>query len=240
MIPPLPIRLAKAASLVGSHSSPDDSRESSEKSDVYVADIGCDHAYLSLHLILTNRCTHAIAADLRQGPLAAAQNNIQMYGCADKITAVLTDGLDGLDRYPITDIIICGMGGDTIMDILSRADFIKKPGMRLILQPQTAFAEVVLFLADAGFRIIAERYCTENKKAYRILCAEYIGKRQEIDMKAALVGTPTLDEDWEDYTFFCQKILGTIDKKIQGARASHCDDSYLVTLRQEILDSLVT
>ena len=228
-------RLEKAASLVGYFPSSTEERLSLCGGGTVVADVGCDHAYLSIYLVASGKCSHAIASDLREGPLASARENIEAKGMTDRIETVLTNGLDGFEKYPLTDIVICGMGGDTMMDIRSRAPFIKRRGVRLILQPQTAFAELMLYLADAGFARIAERYAIDKGKSYRVIAVEYDGISRELSLCDALVGLPTFDEDRDAYRAFCQKILHTIDKKIAGATVRHADVTALSELKRDIV-----
>lgn len=225
-------RLEKAASLVGVAYSNEDTRE------IVVADVGCDHAYLSLHLVLSGKCTRAIASDLREGPLKSAKENILKYNCESSIIPVLTSGLDNIEEYRPTDILICGMGGDTIIQILSKAAFIKQKGMRLILQPQTAFAELALYLSDNGFKIHRERFAHDHNKAYRIIAAEYTGEVYELSIFDALLGRPSFSEDTDSYRFFCQKMLSKIEKKIGGALNHNDDASSLILLRDEITNSI--
>jgi len=225
-------RLEKAASLVGVAYS------DSSDGEIVVADIGCDHAYLSLYLVLSGKCSRAIASDLREGPLNSARENIVKYHCENLITTALTDGLLGIEEYRPTDILICGMGGDTIIQILSEVNFIKQKGMRLILQPQTAFAELALYLCDNGFKVHKERYAHEHNKAYRIIAAEYTGETYELSVFEALIGRPAFQEDQLSYRFFCQKMLSKIEKKINGARNHNDDCSSLILLHEEIINSI--
>ncbi len=225
-------RLEKAASLVGLTFSNNETRET------VVADIGCDHAYLSLYLVLSGKCTRAIASDVREGPLNCAKENIQKYNCENSVIPLLTDGLTGIEAYHPTDIIICGMGGDTIIQILSNAEFIKQKGIRLILQPQTALAELALYLCDNGFKIHRERYAHDRNKAYRIIAAEYTGEKYELSIFDALIGRPVYDEDLDSYRNFCQKMLSKVQKKINGALNHEDDVSALLLLQNEILNSI--
>ena len=60
------------------------------------ADVGTDHAYLPVWLLLEGRIRRAIAADLRPGPLSRARATAQRYGCTRGIEFRLCDGLSGL------------------------------------------------------------------------------------------------------------------------------------------------
>lgn len=229
-------RLSKAATLVGLTRS----GEAASPNDITVADIGCDHGYLSLYLVLNGKCARSIASDLREGPLNSARANIRKFGCEKSIVTVLTDGLTGIHQYQPTDILICGMGGDTIIQILSAADFIRQKGLRLILQPQTAFAELALYLSDNGFQIHAERYAHDNNKAYRIIAAEYVGECEVLSVFDALIGRPSFEEDRNSYRYFCQKMLSKVEKKINGSQIHKDAPQALLVLRDEILQSMRT
>ena len=234
-------RLEKAASLVGYDSfdltaSAVIPRRCGER--VFVSDVGCDHAYLSLYLVLSGMADGAIASDVREGPLDVAKANISRYECDGKIHTLLTDGLAGVEEYDPTDIVICGMGGETIMTILNEATFVKTPGRRVILQPMTGIAEVAIYLQMNGFRVYAERYALDDKKPYRILGTAYDGVVREVSLTDAMIGKVTFDEDLGAYISFCEKNAMAIAKKANGLRASGKDASALDALYNEILQRI--
>ena len=139
-----------------------------------VADIGTDHAYLPIYLALENKITRAIASDVNEGPISKARENISKYNLDNTIDTCIANGLDGIDKYSPTDIVICGMGGELIVQILESSEYIKKQGIRLILQPMTMVKELREYLQN-GYSTIAENVVFEDNKLYQIICVEYDG-----------------------------------------------------------------
>lgn len=141
-----------------------------------IADIGTDHAFLPAYLILNDYVERALACDLRKGPLCNAEKTAQIYHIRDKIELRLSDGLDAVLPDEAYDIVICGMGGTLIRDILQRAEWIKNRKYRLILQPQSHSEDLRLFLITNGFVIISETVCEDAGRSYNIICSEYSGE----------------------------------------------------------------
>ena len=84
-----------------------------------LADIGTDHAYLPVWLVLEGRVASAIASDLRPGPLQRAKETAKTYGT--EIDCRLCNGLTCITPDEVDTIVIAGMGGETIAAILSAA-----------------------------------------------------------------------------------------------------------------------
>ena len=93
-----------------------------------VADIGCDHGYLGIHLLKSGIAASMIEADINEGPLDSARRNAAKFGVNDKMTFHLSDGLQNIPRD--FDVLVCaGMGADTMMSIIHHAsDWLKKSG----------------------------------------------------------------------------------------------------------------
>ncbi len=96
-----------------------------------VADIGTDHAYIPINLVLSGKASYAIASDVNEGPIAIAKENIEKYGVSDKIAVRVTNGLDGIEQYKPDCILICGMGGELIVNILKASEYIKNNNIML-------------------------------------------------------------------------------------------------------------
>ena len=144
------------------------------------ADIGTDHAYLPIYLIKNNISSKVLACDLRKGPLDNARENIIKAGCENKIELRLSDGLDCVKSDEVDDIIICGMGGTLIADILSRADWLKNSHYNLVLQPQSHADDLRRYLFENGFEIFKEIPVTDDGRDYIIINSAF---REKYDNK---------------------------------------------------------
>ena len=153
-----------------------------------LADIGCDHAYLPLYLCQSGKIHSALACDVAKGPCERARRNILAQGMSDKIAVVQTNGLAGLENQGVTDISICGMGGELIATILSQASFILDENIRLILLPMSRVAHLRTFLAQNGFAILDESLSSVDGKIYTCLSACYQGAPYEISLFEAEFG----------------------------------------------------
>ena len=149
------------------------------------ADIGTDHAYLPIYLIKNNISSKVLACDLRKGPLNNARENVIRAGCEDKIELRLSDGLDSVLPDEADDIIICGMGGTLIAEILSRAEWIKDSKFNLILQPQSHADDLRRCLFENGFEILDEKSVTDEGRDYLVFNSVYSGSvySREDDLK---------------------------------------------------------
>ena len=187
-----------------------------------LADIGTDHAYLPIYLVASGRVSRAVAADIGEGPIALARANIAARGLSDRIETVMTDGLLGLSEKGVTDITVCGMGGELISRILQDASFVKDKGIRLILQPMSRAATLRRYLAENGFAIIAERPCRAAGRVYSCLCAEYDGVARTLSPAEAEVGVPTLTNEAEENAFaeLLERKIKAVREKIDGLRAA--------------------
>lgn len=134
-----------------------------------LADIGTDHAYLPVSLLLEGHIPSAVAADLRKGPLDRARQTAMEYGCTDKVTFRLCDGLSGVKSYETDAIAIAGMGGETIAEILSAARWVKEKNLPVILQPMSTQPELRHWLWQNGYTIQEEKLVQESDTLYVIL-----------------------------------------------------------------------
>lgn len=136
-----------------------------------LADVGTDHGYIPLYLFQNNIISHAVAMDVNPMPLKRAQDNICAAGYGDKCEFRLSDGLEKLSEGEVTSIVIAGMGGLLMMDIISKGKSVINSKTKLFLQPMIAAPELRLFLFKNGFAIENEYLVQEENKFYNIICA---------------------------------------------------------------------
>ena len=138
-----------------------------------VADVGCDHGYLGIHLLQSGIASSVIESDVAEGPLHSAMHNAAKFSVKDKMTFHLSDGLRNVPRD--FDCMVCaGMGADTMMSIIhNAAHWLKDPRYRLILQCQSKRPELRQWLYDEGFRINRETLAKDGKFVYSIMEVVY-------------------------------------------------------------------
>ncbi|MBE6948391.1 MAG: SAM-dependent methyltransferase [Ruminococcaceae bacterium] len=133
-----------------------------------VIDVGTDHGYIPVYLAVNDIAESIIAADINSGPLSKARELAKEYDVTDKMSFVLTDGLNGIEPNADT-IIIAGMGGETIISILEAAPWVRENGVKLILQPQSKISDLTLWLAENGFAVKSCELVCEREKYYIIM-----------------------------------------------------------------------
>ncbi len=141
------------------------------KGDV-LCDVGTDHGYLPCYMIENGLCKKAYACDIAPGPLSSAETHIKERSLSDKITAILSDGLDNVEKGDITDVVIAGMGGELIADIIARCGWLKD-GITLVLQPMTKPDILRKRLYDLGFCVKSELACISGRFVYSVMQVVY-------------------------------------------------------------------
>lgn len=149
---------------------------------VTVADIGCDHAYVSIALAGRGFAKRVIAMDVRTGPLHTAAQNVSEYGMEKEIELRLSDGMEKLSPGEAGIIVIAGMGGGLMQRILEQGRNVWDGGGFLpddvvfqrpvfVLQPQSDTASVRSFLLGNGYDIEREQWLMDEGKYYTVIRA---------------------------------------------------------------------
>ncbi|MCR5432094.1 MAG: class I SAM-dependent methyltransferase [Lachnospiraceae bacterium] len=166
-----------------------------------LADVGCDHGMLGIHLALEGRTGRVIAMDLRKGPLSRAQANAAQYGLTEeKFETRLSDGLDELKPGEADVIVMAGIGGVLMCRLIARGIAAAKKAERLVLSPQSHIDSVRELLASEGFVITDEEICRESGKYYTVMCVSFSERPENGEGSGTLNKTAYALSDEE--TFF--------------------------------------
>lgn len=199
------------------------------------ADVGTDHGYIPIWLLQQGLCHTAVASDINRGPLDRARENGIRYGVADRLKLYLCDGLDGVEpeENRVTDICICGMGGELIGAIVCRSAYVKEKRANLILQPMSSGYELRKALLEDGFVIREERLCQAAGRVYSCIRADYTGEKTVYTEGQLLVGREMSREN-PLYPLWMERHRKALEKQIRGREAGGLDTAYERTVLAEI------
>lgn len=193
-----------------------------------VADIGCDHGYLGIYLLNKGIASYVIASDVKDGPLQSAVRNSEKFGVKDKISFYLSDGAQNIPRD--FDTMVCaGMGGDTMVSILSAAPWLKDAQYRLILQCQSKTPLLRKYLSDNDWHIAAEKVLKDGKFLYTIMEVLWQPDAPRLTAAQTYLSPALLKNGTEETIAYCKWV-------VEGLRIStaHSDDAEKKQILKEL------
>lgn len=191
-----------------------------------IIDVGTDHGYIPIKLIKDNIASRVIASDINKEPLEKARINASLDGVIEKVDLRLGGGLKTLKSKEVQGIIIAGMGGNLIRDILE-ADLDKvKDVDYLVLQPAQNPEVLREYLYTHEYEIIDEDICLDEGKYYELFKVKYkknnITKLEDVFYEISPVmlkkRTETLKSYIEDKVEKNNKILNFINDDTEHAK----------------------
>lgn len=198
-----------------------------------LADVGTDHGYLPVRLLLDETIERAIASDLRPGPLERARETARRYGVEEKLSFRLCDGLAAIDEGEADTIAVAGMGGETIASILEAAPWTKS-GKCLLLQPMTSFPELRGWLGEHGYRIEREYVAREGRRLYSVM-EVFGGSMAPLTLAELWAGRQSDDPlrgEWLEY------VSSKASRALEGHLAAKQRNQGELTLLHEVLSGL--
>ena len=177
-----------------------------------VADIGTDHGLLPIYLVLNNLASGVTASDISEGSLHSAVKNAGLYGLNDQISFVRAPGLTGISENDADTIVVAGVGGETIIEILSGAQWLKQPDIRCVLQPQSKLGELCNWLDNNGYTICDAKLTLDRGRYYCVLLVAWDGGSN-------CEGTQTCVASPAKYNTSAAHCSGSVE-----TTASHCAD----------------
>ena len=199
-----------------------------------VADVGCDHGFVSIYLVQNNVARKVIAMDVNKGPLERAREHVEERCLQGYIELRLSDGLDEITQKDQVDaVVIAGMGGVLMVRILQDALIgrgLKIP--QLILQPQSDPALLRSFLRKQDYTIVEEKMVCEDAKYYQMLRAVYNGvPMDEADYKSVYsdaFGPLLMQEKNPVLRQYLQKEIVKFENIIKTMQEKRSDDEQVV------------
>jgi len=203
-----------------------------------VCDIGTDHAYIPIYLVSGDICGKAVATDVRKGPLQVAGENILSFGLDDRIELRLGDGLEPLREGEAEVIVIAGMGGALIRDLLEQGRSKAVKAQKLVLQPMKAPELVREWLCENGFEITGEELAEEEGKIYTLIGAHWTGVCTRLTPAELQVGSVSLHHNLPLLRKYIDKKNSQLETMIKGLQQSETQSEEAVEY-EKLLRKLV-
>lgn len=201
-----------------------------------ICDIGTDHAYIPVCLTLSGKCKRAIASDIKKGPVSRAEETVRAYSAQDFVDIRLGAGLRTVSEGEADTVIIAGMGGLLIAQILEDSKAVATSAKTLILQPMTAVPELREYLVQNGFKIDSEHIVREEEKLYVIIFAT-VGEDEPYTKAELFLGKKIIPG--ENYDAYRKEQLLKLTKQINGLSVSQNGENQKRLLKLQKLKEMI-
>lgn len=155
-------------------------------------DVGSDHGHLPLYALINGDFDEAVLTDIHEAPARRSEQTLRMHGFADKTHVYCTDGLDGVELKDSDIVVMAGLGGNNMIDILTRVaereDIEKLKTVTWCLQPQKSSDRLRQYLFEHGFFIEDENACEDRGLYYIIMKVRYTGRKSSYTLKQKYYG----------------------------------------------------
>ena len=185
-----------------------------------IADIGTDHAYIPIYLMLNSKISHAIASDIKIGPLQNAIKNIKKYNLENNIETRISDGLDKINESEADEIIIAGIGGNIISNILEKCTWKNKKNKVFIINPMKYEERLREFLYNNGYEIKKECAVICSEKVYSVMKVIYTGQKIKIDPKEKYIGKMEENINQAEKAYI-KKQIKNLSNHLKGAKSNN-------------------
>lgn len=172
-----------------------------------VADVGCDHGKLGYYLLGTDRASKVIATDISAPSLAKASELAKENGVSELMQTRLGNGLDVVESEEVDTVIVAGLGGDVIANILDVAHAQDKTFSHFILSPNTHAERVREAILQCGHTIVYDEIMECASKTYTIIKTQ-VGK-SELDEKQIRFGA--FYRTNESFVHFAKKDISALE-----------------------------
>ncbi len=201
-----------------------------------IIDVGSDHGHLSLYSLMNNDFEYAVLTDIHEDPAKRSEQTMRMYGMSDRSSVYCTDGLDGIELMIGDVIVMAGLGGNNMIDIMTRVlDRESEDLMRSlvwILQPQKSSDKLREFLFVNGFEIKDETSCEDREINYLIIKAVYTGKKTDYSLVDKFYG-PVIMRKYKEGDPDIKLYVSRLDNRFDIAQRGNEEIRYMYRQRKE-------
>lgn len=210
-----------------------------------VADIGTDHAYLPIELVKTGKIDYAIASDIAKGPLENAKKDIARAGLSGQIEIRLGSGLETITHDDQIDtVVIAGMGGKLMTDILATAWNKDYHFSNLVLEPNIGEAGVRNWLMMHNYEIVSEKLIVEAGHTYELIKAKLTKEKHDLTEEEIFFGpyilqkkNPVFYQKWRGQLEYNHRLLNNLKKaKKKDENRINQINHYIRLIKKEIND----
>lgn len=195
-----------------------------------VADIGCDHGYLGIHLLQQGIAASVIAADINEMPLQSAMRNAEKYGFRDRMQFFLSNGAQKIPRD--FDTMICaGMGADTMISILEGASWLRDAQYRLILQCQSKTPALRRYLSEQGWCVRRETVLCDGRFLYTVMEVLWQPEAPKLSIGQCYFPPALLLCPTQELQEYYEGVLFRLRRAISG-QGPHADADMVQALRE--------
>jgi tRNA (adenine22-N1)-methyltransferase len=199
-----------------------------------VYDIGTDHGYIPIYLVLKGMCKTAVATDVKMMPVQKAIRNAALFGVSESMKIFQAGGISHVKDGAC--IIISGMGAYVIIDMLKKDMDIAKKSSVLIIQCQHMTELLRTFLWDNGFEIYLEKLCEDDNKIYNVICTSYTGKNVAYSKKDVIASKYLVENRDPLLGSYIKPYLKKLNDRIEGLLSIHKSCRDLEDLKKELED----
>jgi tRNA (adenine22-N1)-methyltransferase len=133
-----------------------------------LADVGCDHGYCTEFALKNGLCDKAYISDISEKSLKKAHTLLQNYVNEGKVVSICCNGLSLVPK-DVEQVLIAGMGGENIAQILEHAPWTADGAHTLILQPMSKMELLRQFLSEHGYEIVDEKLIMDRGTVYPVM-----------------------------------------------------------------------
>lgn len=185
-----------------------------------IVDVGTDHAYIPIYLMLKGKISYAIASDIKIGPLQNAIKNIKKYNLENNIETRISDGLDKINENEANEIIIAGMGGNMISNILEKCTWKNKKNKVFIINPMKYEERLREFLYKNGYKIKKECAVICSKKVYSVMKVIYTGEKTKTNPEEKYIGKMKENINQAEKAYI-KKQIKNLSNHLKGAKSNN-------------------